>query len=373
MSNIDMSEIKNSVENDFGEGSSSSKNSKGRTAKKAPASIPLEGLDSISDCIPYSRTFIKSRQSSRKKKDDKGGGLMHNLKGMIGGMKSREMDIKDVLEMRVSIGNLKKTQIAPSAPSIAGATLSSEVPSREQKTKRQLLEEKHKSLKAQSKLAKPDNTAIGLRIEIEKMKKKYPNDYNLIILSSIVTCRDGCLKHRTIEERVASLYSALQEAGEVVLNDYLTTFSIDTLLDIYFLYLTALKKQYVDNFKKISSAEQHISQVVVESTRRDIRIINALLDQKNLKKTIFNVTQKLNGFKYPFESMTPFTVAKSFNKDASNENEKTGPGTVKLNRFLIRIYLSVFAQIPFLQPLAKKLCDGLPDDQPSRVLIANVT
>ncbi len=365
------------VESEFDPQAKKSGNGSSSAPKRQTKRVSFEDLDPIDRQIPFNRQFLRLKQVESGV-DDKGAGLMgklgSNMKGLISGFRGKEMEREEVIQLRKTIGTLKETKVsAGSAPTPPPVSTVDDPGG--PKTKSQLLDEKRKKIQAKSKGDKKDRkdkNIIGLRNELEKLKKKFPADYNLIILDAILTTRDGCLIHRTTEERVTTLTSALRDAASVTSKNYLTTFSVDVVFDIYFLYLEALKKLFVDRFKKISTASVRQDPVTVESARRDIRIINVLLEQKKLKKTVFNVAQKLNGFGYPYISMTPMDVAKSFGASDGNENEKIGPGTVKLNKFLIRIYLNVFAQIPMLQPVAQKICDALPDDHTCRVLIANV-
>ena len=85
-----------------------------------------------------------------------------------------------------------------------------------------------------------------------------------------------------------------------------------------------------------------------------------------------SVIKKFNGFGYPFISLSPAVIAKSYTVDGNSSDEKIGPGTVKLNKFLTQFYLSVFAQIPVFQPLAKRIADALPSKRDSRALITAV-
>ncbi len=367
-SDYDFTEIKDSVKKDFDPPSDQTKSSKLKQTNKSDKRYGLDDLDAINQQIPYFRSFITVRQATMLDNAN-GKGLLSNIRGIVGFMRSKEMDLEEIAGLRKAVGSLKKTKIENYVPSAA----STDIPQIEQKTKRQLLEEKRETITQKAKESKVDKSTIGMRIEIERLKRKYPSDKNLIVLSAILTSKDGCLIHRTTEERVRSLHAALQESGSVILNDYLTTFSIDTLFDIYFLYLAALKKMLFEQFKKISANGSGFSPNAIESARRDLRVINILLEQKNLKKTISNVSKKLNGFKYAFHPLVPLDVAKTYDAKPGEDNKKIGPGTVKLNKFLIRIYLSVFAQIPIFQPLAKKLCDALPTDHTCKVMIANVT
>ena len=377
----DFSNLIDSVENEFDDKSDSSgsgvPNARNIHKQKGVLEVMVDGLDPIDPRIPFSRGFIKAgSKSSGNIKKGKNKNLVRNItknvKGVFGGIRAKEMERSAIVGLRMSIGNLYKTKVDSFAPSPAETPgLAQSTP--EQKSKKQLLREKKEIIKKRAKVGNKDKSVIGMRIEIEKQKKRFPNDKNLTVLSAILTTKDGCLKHRTIEERVSSLYAALHLAGSTVFSDYLTTYSIDTLFGIYFLYLDALKKLLSEKIRKLSASGRPVSPVVMESIRRDIRVIDVLLGQKRLQKTIANIANKLNGFNYPFESMSHMNVARTYAADASQDNDKVGPGTVKLNKFLIKVYLNVFAQIPLFQPLAKNLCDALPSDRSSRVLIANVT
>ncbi len=373
---FDLASLAAKVEDEFS-GKDPEKKEASKPKRKVVQATSFDDLNPIDPQIPFNRQFLTTGLGISPE-NEKGGGLMGkfgtNVKGLIGTLRSQEMERDEIVRLRKMVGNLKKTKIEASAKPKESELTGESLP-QELKSKRDLLKEKRKKIKQKSKEKAEikDKNLIGLRIEIEKLKKKFPADENLVVLDAVLTCRDGCLPHRSIDERVVSLSAALREAGNVVINKYLTTYSIDILFDIYFLYLEALSKLCMDRYRKVSTADTRPNPALVSSIKRDIRVLKILMDQQKLKKTISNIAQKLNGFGYPFVSMTPMFVAKSFSESAGNDNEKIGPGTYKLNKFLIKIYLSIFAQIPMFQPIASKFCDALPsDDYQSKVMIANV-
>jgi len=329
--------------------------------------IVVANLKPINRRIPFNRTFIHVGSSHDGMTATDQGFLKSftkNVKGLFEGVKTKGLEKEELVRLRLAVGSLKnaKEQIAEPDP----GTENKVEENRGAKSKKELLEEKRKALDQQSKTAKKTgNTTVGMRIEIERLKKKFPDDPNLALMSAILTAKDTCSVHRPVKEQISSLYAALQEAGAVVFNDYLTTYSIDVLFDIYFLYLDTLKAKLLADLKSVKPSES-------DSLRRDIRVLNLLLDQKRQGKSIANVAKKLDGFGYPFESLSPIHVAKTFQSTNEEGDERIGPGTAKLNKFLIRIYLNVFSQIPAFQPLARKFCDVLPNNRQSRAMIANV-
>lgn len=336
-----------------------------------------EELNPIDELIPYNRRFLNISRDSAKNFGSSSSGLFgkigSSLKGMFGSSRIKEMERPEIVRLRKKVGDLKSSKFSTSsAIPNDGESSSGEIA--EPKSKKELLEEKRKSLSKKAKEGKKesDKNKIGLRIKIEKLKKKFPADDNLRMMDAILTSRDGCLPHRSIDERVSSLGAALKETGQLVANRYLTTFGIDTLVDIYFLYLEALKRLFHARSRKLKEEHRSQNSAAVRSLTRDVKLLNVLLGQTKLKKTINNVTQKLNGFGYPFVSMTGLAVSKTFNAKPGAENEKIGPGPVKLNRFLVRIYLNVLSQIPIFQPIASRLCDALPNDHQSKIMVANV-
>jgi hypothetical protein len=331
-----------------------------------------EELHPIDELIPYNRRFLKLGQHGKSDSEISSSGIISkfgsNVKGIFSGFRPREMERPEVIRLRAIVGDLK--DIKGTGPGSL-MEIQTDFPA-EAKTRKELLDEKRKDISKKAKEGKKDKNQIGLRIEIEKLKKKFPTDGNLTILDAILTCREGCLPHRSIEDRVASLASALRESGQVMSGNFLTTYAIDTVIDIYFLYLETLKKLFMERSKKLTGPGNNKSSIAAKSLNRDIKVLNILLNQSKLKKTINNVAQKLNGFGYPFVAMTNMHVSKTYSSDSSSDNEKIGPGTVKLNKFLIRIYMTVFSQIPIFQPLATRLCDALPFDYQCRIMVANV-
>jgi hypothetical protein len=348
-----------------------------RSSARSKTGYVSEELNPIDKLIPFNRRFLTVGTNTIKDFGTSGSGLLEkfgiSLKGMFRGSKSKEMDRLEIIRLRKMVGDLKNSKIVSSTISSDTSDASSEeVP--EQKTKKELLEEKRKDLskRAKEEKKKSNKNQIGLRIELEKLKKKYPTDVNLKIMDAILTSRDSCLPHRSINERVSSLRAVLKETGQLVANKYLTTYSMTVLFDIYFLYLESLKKLFLERSRKLKEERHAQNSVRVKSLARDMKVLSILLGQTKLKKTINNVAQKLNGFGYPFVSMTSLSVSKTFNAEKGSDNIKIGPGTVKLNRFLVKIYLNVLSQIPIFQPIASSLCDVLPNDHQCKIMVANV-
>jgi len=346
-----------------------------RSTGKTYQRLSTDDLFPIDKLIPHNRRFLGIGKDGTIDGEAKSRGLVgkisSSVKGFISGLHGKEMERSDVIKLRALIGNLKDTKVAASAVSSPSLTLNTNASSCP-KSKKELLAQKRKNISQKSKSGKKKQDKIGLRIEIERLKKKYPNDGNLVILDAILTTRDSCLPHRSIEERVSSLSAVLKESGRLVAQNFLTTYSVDTLFDIYFLYLEALKKLFLERIRKYSEIGSRKSKVAVKSFKRDAQILTILLNQIKIKKTVANVAKKLNGFGYPYETMSNMDVAKTFTAEKGSENEKLGPGTVKLNKFLIRIYLNVFSPIPIFQPISSRICEVLPSDYQSKVIIANV-
>ncbi|MFH2132235.1 MAG: hypothetical protein ABIK68_17800 [bacterium] len=340
--------------------------SRTNTEKSVPArgqtGIIIHDLKPINRIIPYKRSFLNISPTVGGATGQEQG-FIRKVRGFFDGSAGKGLSKEEIVRLRKAVGDLKS--ISEDINDKDGQKAPQGGGSRSPKTKRELLEEKRKALDEKSRTEKKSSPSVGMRIELEKMKKSYPNDPNLTILSAIMTSKDSVSVHRSVNDRINSLYSALQATGAIVMNEYMTTYSVDVLCDIYFLYLEAIRPKLVANLKTVTASESH-------SIRRDIHVLNLLFEQKRLKKTITNITKKLDGFGYPYESMSPLHIAKTFQAANEEGDTRVGPGTVKLNKFLIRIYLTVFSQIPALMPIAKKMCDVLPSNRQSRALIANV-
>jgi len=162
-----------------------------------------------------------------------------------------------------------------------------------------------------------------------------------------------------------SKYSFVLAVQKIANTLKIRNFHVDNLSHVTRSDLDVLNANLRDDLKTARSSE-------IEAVRRDIQVLNVLLEQKRLKKSVTNVVTKFNGFGYPFISLSPAVITKSYKVDADSLDEKIGPGTVKLNKFLVQFYLSVFAQIPVFQPLAKKIADSLPAKRDSKALITAV-
>jgi len=332
------------------------------TKASGQTGIIVQELKPINRSIPFKRNFLGLSDSAGRRTVEEQG-FFKKARGLFGSTKGKGLSKEEIIKLRQAVGDLK--EISEAADVAEGKNAPQEKKSDRPKTKKELLEAKRKALGDQSKSEKKSNPSVGIRIELEKWKKAYPNEPNLILLSAILTAKDSVSIHRSASDRINSLYSALHSVATMVMNEYMTTYSVDVLCDIYFLYLEALKPKLMERLKATKASES-------QSIRRDIHLLNVLLEHKRLKKGISNIAKKLDGFGYPYQHMSPIHVAKTFQAAAEESDTRIGPGTAKLNKFLIRIYLNVFSQIPALMPIGKKICDVLPNNRHSRALIANV-
>ena len=337
-----------------------------QSRNSGPSGLAVKELRPIDNKIPYKRSFFDLEANSRGQDSQEQGlikSFRKNVKGLFESSKSKGIEKNTIIKLRAATGDLKEI-VKESESDDEQSSGFNDGPD-QPLSKKEMLAAKRQNLKNQSKEEKKRDTSVGIRLEIEKLKKKYPSDPNIPLLGAILTAKDSYSPHRSANDRLASLYVALQESGTIVTQQYLTVFSVDIVFDIYFLYLDVLNSKLRTDLKDAPQS-QH------ESIRRDIRVLNVLLEQRRLRKSVSNVVKKFNGFGYPFISLSPAVIAKSYTIDGSSSDEKIGPGTVKLNKFLTQFYLSVFAQIPVFQPLAKRIADALPSKRNSRALITAV-
>jgi len=155
--------------------STNTKDDQTRSDNPEASGIVVKELRSIDSKIPYKRSFIHLDASGLKETARQKGlmkGFRKNVKGLFETSKIKGIDKNDVIKLRKATGDLK--EITKQGESSEAQSEAVDGDSLRQKSKKELLEEKRKSLKHQSKSEKKKDGSVGIRLEIEKLKKKFP-------------------------------------------------------------------------------------------------------------------------------------------------------------------------------------------------------
>ena len=192
-----------------------------QSINSGPSGLVVKELRPIDNKIPYKRSFFDLEGTGRGQGSQEQGlikSFRKNVKGLFETSKSRGIEKNAIIKLRAATGDLK--EIVKESESDDEQSSGPNDGADRPLSKKEMLESKRQNLKDQSKVEKKKDTSVGIRLEIEKLKKKYPSDPNPPLLSAILTAKDSYSPHRSAKDRLASLYVALQESGIIVTQQY---------------------------------------------------------------------------------------------------------------------------------------------------------
>lgn len=238
------------------------------------------------------------------------------------------------------------------------------------KNKRKILRIfKKKSLKADEliNLRKGAIQSPGVtRTKIQKLKKQYPNDPSLFMLSAIST--NGMLRNSSNQnEVVKGLKFAAREAAIALVSDEVSIYNSDSFFTIYFNLLNRLKRHQLKVYEEVRADPR------LESSKTELvssmRIVDQLAsEQSKITGTLNNLKKKLKSSHY----ITIFDL-KSIREAISrvtlgNPKEKSKVGTASEMIVFIYAFMGAFSRIPILSPLVDQILQILPDSNQQMLL-----
>ncbi len=204
-------------------------------------------------------------------------------------------------------------------------------------------------------LQSPGNT----RTKIQKLKKQYPNNSVLYMLSAV--CTHGMLMNSSNQREVLrGLKLATKEAAIALISNGISIYNCDNFFKIYFSFIERLKRFQIKNFESITMdprLESYKSQMM-----SSMQAVDQLSSEKN---KVFNVVnhmkKKLKSSQYII--IFDFIRIKEAIRHVENGNVKERVLTGTASEVIAYIYaLTVaFARTPILWSLVDALLQLFPD------------
>ncbi len=206
-----------------------------------------------------------------------------------------------------------------------------------------------------SALQSPGNT----RTRINKLKKQYPDNPTLYMLSAI--CTNGMLLNSSNQKEVfRGLKTSSKEAAMALVSNGVSVYNCENFFRIYFTMLDRFKRQQIKVYERVTQDPRH------ENYKQQLVIVMQLCDQLMTDKSrVFNV---LNHLKKKLKSSlyaAPFSFRLISNAckyiELGKPKEKTVLGTASEVIAFIYALCVAFARIPFLTTLVDEILELLPD------------
>ncbi len=206
-----------------------------------------------------------------------------------------------------------------------------------------------------SAIQSPGNT----RARINKLKKQYPNNSTLYMLSAI--CTNGMLLNSSNQKEVLrGLKSSAKEAAMALVSNGISVYNCENFFRIYFTMVDRFKRSQVkvyemivddprlEKYKKELVNAMRLSDLLISDKSRVFNVLNHM--KKKLKSSLYSAV---------FDFSLIRDAAKYI--EMGNPKEKMPLGTA--SEIIAYIYaLSVaFARIPFLSILIDEILQFLPD------------
>lgn len=206
-----------------------------------------------------------------------------------------------------------------------------------------------------SAIQSPGNT----RAKLARLKKQYPQDPVLYMLSAI--CTHGMLLNSSNRREVLNgLKIATKEAATALLSNGISVYNIDNFYRIYFTLLDRLKRNQVRTFGIVNQdprLESYKSTLIVS-----MRVVDQLLTDKNRINNVLNfLKKKLKSKQYT--QLFTFGMIRDAVRQVENGTPKEKVSGIPASEIIAYIYAMgvSFARTPVLWPVVEEITKILPD------------
>jgi hypothetical protein len=206
-----------------------------------------------------------------------------------------------------------------------------------------------------SAVQSPGNT----RTKINKLKKQFPNNPTLYMLSAI--CTNGMLLNSSNQKEVfRGLKMSAKEAAMSLVSNGISVYNCENFFRIYFTMVDRFKRHQVRTYEKVATDHR------LEKYKQKLVVAMRVCDQLNSDKSrVFNV---LNHLKKKLKSSLyaayfSFNIIRNSAKyiELGKAKEKMPMGTAAETIAFVYALGVAFARIPFLTTLVDEILDFLPD------------
>lgn len=209
-------------------------------------------------------------------------------------------------------------------------------------------------------------TPGSTRNKVQKLKKMYPDNMALYMLSAI--CTHGMLLNSSNQNEVfRGLKSAVKDAAIALSNDGVSVYNFENFLKLYFAFLDKFRRMQVRIYELVAHDPRLLSRK--RPLLNSIQTTDHLISEKIKINNILNhLKKKLKSSHYTtvFEFMTFREAIKHV--DLGNPKEKCGIWTATDMITYVHALTAAFARVPVLNSLVDEILKLMPDGNKSLLL-----
>lgn len=196
--------------------------------------------------------------------------------------------------------------------------------------------------------------------------KDNPNNADLMILFALCSYRN-VLNSSNRKGALEGLKKASKDAAVALQTDGISLYNCEKFFDIYFEYLSRLKRFQVATYNKLGETVRQ--QEMREQLETSIKMCDKLIDEKTRVSKVFNQIKgrfKSSSYNLPWEFAN---IKLAGAKVEQNEyRHQCGPAEARQLVVYILAMLDVFARIPILTSLVDALLQLIPEGSPDLYL-----
>lgn len=227
--------------------------------------------------------------------------------------------------------------------------------------KKDITEEQLVSLRKQV-----ENSPGQGKIKIQNYLKKFPDNNTLKILDAL--CAHRMIMNSADRKNVVeTLKTSTKDAAEVLINNGISLFNIETFFQIYFEYLYRIKRFQVTTYNTVKAGVSYKS--AIKGLAISIKVCDVLLGEKNRCVTVLN---QIRGRFKSSEYIAPWDLQDIKKAARLVESKKitaiSGPAKAGDLLLYSLAFTDLFARIPIMNPLVKTILKLIPEYDPALVL-----
>ena len=211
-----------------------------------------------------------------------------------------------------------------------------------------------------------ENAPGRARVKIQMLSKKYASSSALMMLSALCTYR--MIRNSTNRRGVLDgLKSASKESALAMLGDGVSLYNVENFFNIYFEYLSKLKRFQVNTFKTVS--ESMGMQAAKEKLSNAIKVCGRLADEKDRAYMILGrVKGKFKSSSYTLPWLFADIQLAAKKVEQGEYKVVCGPAEARETLVYTLALADIFARIPLAYPLVDSLLKLIPETNPSLFL-----
>ena len=201
----------------------------------------------------------------------------------------------------------------------------------------------------------PGNTMI----EVQRLRKIYPSEPSLLMLSA--TCSSGMMLNSSSKKGILEgLKSACKDAGGALMADGISLYNIDAFLNIYFNYLSRLKREQATVYKLVQADHRLDSEK--KKLTKSISTVEYLLGEKSKNQAIIgHLKKKLKSSTYTtIWGFSEIRAAIKAVEGGRNKEETPIGSSLEMVSHLYAVLIAL-SRVPIAAPIVDTLLEMFPD------------